>query len=278
MAVPPSTPPDTGTPDAHRGWHGSGLGTQVLVLTARSLRALRKNRQLIVFSLIQPLVSVTLFSQVFGSLTRLPGFPPGVSYLDFLLPAVLVTTAMSSGTASGSALIFDIKQGVVARFRSMPIHLASVLIARSLTNLIRTTLQLLITLLVATVLFGFRAAGGGSGVLGAILLALAISYGISWTFLAIGLWTADAETLQTITAIVLPPLTYSSSAYVPLAFLPGWMQALAAVNPVTYAVGGARGLTLGMPVTSTVLIALTTSAVIAVAAATLAIRDFGHAI
>lgn len=257
-----------------RGWHGSGFGTQVLVLTARSLRALARNPRMIVFSLAQPLVMLTLFSQVFSSIAKTPGFPTGVSYIDYLLPAILITTAMGAAMTSGAGLITDMTNGMVARFRSMPIQLATVLIARSLADLVRTAVQLLIMVVAASLVFGFDPAAGIPGVLGAMLLALVVGWSLGWVFLAIATWVRNAEAMQTVSFLAMFPLMFGSSAYVPLRGLPGWVQVVAKANPLTYAIDGARGLTLGTSAAATVGAALATCVVIAAVGAALAIRGF----
>jgi ABC-2 type transport system permease protein len=89
---------------------GSGVLTQVQVLTGRALRRLRDPR-LIVLSLLQPLIMLTLFSQVFRNIVHSPGFPPGVSYIDYLLPAILVTTGSQAAMWSGSGLVTDLRNG-----------------------------------------------------------------------------------------------------------------------------------------------------------------------
>jgi ABC-2 type transport system permease protein len=255
-------------------WHGTGVATQVLVLTGRSLRAIARDPRLIVFSLLQPLVMLALFSQVFSSMARTPGFPAGVSYINYLLPAILVTTGIGSALQSGVGLVTDMKSGVLARFRSLPIRLGSVLVARSLADLVRAAGQLLLMVFFATVLFGFSPAGGWAGVAGALLLGLAVSWGLAWVFLALASWLRNAETMQSVGFLAMFPLMFASSAYVPLSGLPGWLRAIAKFNPLTYAVDAARNLALGMPVGTGVLAALFTSLLIALLGMGFAIPGF----
>ncbi|ONI85613.1 ABC transporter permease [Saccharothrix sp. ALI-22-I] len=254
-------------------WRGTDFGTQVLVLTQRSLRTLVSDPRMIVFSILQPLIMLTLFSQIFASIANTPGFPQGVAYIDFLMPAILVNTAMQSALQAGVGLVTDMKNGVLARFRSLPIRSGSVLVARSLSDLVRTAAQLLLMLVFAVVVFGFSPAGGVVGIAGALALSLAVGWGLGWIFLAIAAWLRNAELMQTVGFLAMFPLMFASSAYVPIDGLPSWLQAVANVNPLTFAVDAARALALAQPVTG-VVGALVTSAVLAAAGWIAAVRGF----
>ncbi|MGH3632617.1 MAG: ABC transporter permease, partial [Mycobacterium sp.] len=244
------------------------------VLTARSLRAIIVDPRMIVFSLLQPLVMLTLFSQIFSSIAKTPGFPTGVNYIDYLMPAILVNTAMGSAIQSGSGLVTDMKNGVLARFRSLPVNTSSALIARSLSDSVRTGIQLLIMLVFAWLVFGFDPAGGVLGTLVAWALGIIVGWGLSWVFLAVASWLRNAEIMQMAGFLLMFPLMFASSAYVPIAGLPGWLQAVAKVNPMTYAVNGARQLALNMPVTSAVPWAVVTSLALAAIGGFFAVRGF----
>jgi ABC-2 type transport system permease protein len=260
-------------PAGPASWRGSSLGTQVLVLTARSLRALVRDPRMVIFSVLQPLIMLTLFSQIFASIAHTPGFPAGVNYIDYLMPAILVNTAMQSALQAGVGLVTDMKNGVLARFRSLPIRLGSVLVARSLSDLARATVQLMIMLIFAVVLFGYAPAGGALGTLAALALALVVGWGLGWAFLAIASWLRNAELMQTVGFLAMFPLMFASSAYVPINGLPGWLQAIANVNPLTHAVDAARGLALAHPANG-VVAAVVTSLVIAAVGATFAVKGF----
>ncbi|MEV8439450.1 ABC transporter permease [Actinosynnema sp. NPDC051121] len=254
-------------------WRGTDFPTQVLVLTQRSLRTLVSDPRMIVFSILQPLIMLTLFSQIFAGIANTPGFPQGVAYIDFLMPAILVNTAMQSALQAGVGLVTDMKNGVLARFRSLPIRSGSVLLARSLSDLVRSAAQLTLMLVFAVVVFGYSPAGGVVGTVAALALALAVGWGLGWIFLAIAAWLRNAELMQTVGFLAIFPLMFASSAYVPITGLPGWLQAIANVNPLTFAVDAARSLALAQPV-SGVVGALVTSAVLAVVGWFAAVRGF----
>jgi ABC-2 type transport system permease protein len=254
-------------------WHGSSYPTQVLVLTGRSLRALLRTPALVCFSILQPLIMLTLFSQIFGSITSTANFPPGMSYINYLLPAILVNTAMQSSLASGIGLVQDMSNGVLARFRSLPIRPSTVLLARNLSDAVRTAFQLVLMIAFGVLVFGFRPDGGTLGTLAALGLALVVGWALSWVFIAIAAWVRKAELMQTVGFLAMFPLMFASSAFVPVSGLPGWLQAVAKVNPLTYAVDAARSLALAHPVTG-VAGALVTSGVIAAIGAFFAVRGF----
>ncbi|MGH3973935.1 MAG: ABC transporter permease [Pseudonocardiaceae bacterium] len=250
---------------------GSGVLTQVRVLTGRALRRLRDWR-LIVLSLLQPLIMLTLFSQVFHSIVNSPGFLPGVHYIDYLLPAILVTTGSQAAVWSGSGLATDLRNGALARFRTLPMSMTSLLVARSLFDLARNAIQLIVVVVAGVALFGYAPAGGIVGTTLALLIGLAVGLGVSWVFIALASWVRNVELMQMIGYVVIFPVMFASSAFVPIAVLPPWMQAIATVNPLTYAVDAARGWALADPALGTTVNALLTAAILTVGSAAIAAR------
>ncbi|SFT47114.1 ABC-2 type transport system permease protein [Actinopolyspora lacussalsi subsp. righensis] len=267
----PRTGAQQSAPD-RTNWHGAGVWTQIVVLTGRSLRAVLKDPRIVVFSLLQPLIMLTLFSQVFGK-ALMSSIQTG-SYINYLMPAILVTTGIGASLQSGVGLITDMKNGVLGRFRSLPIRMGSVLLARSLADLFRTAVQLVILLGAAAVLFGFSPKGGFLGTFSAWLLALLVSWSLTWVFLAIASWVRKEEVMQSVGFLAMFPLMFASSAFVPLDALPDWLSIVARINPLTYAVDASRDLSLAMPVGTGVLSAVGTSAVLLVVGAFFAVKGF----
>ena len=260
---------DPVTAPAPSRWAGSGALTQVQVLTGRSLRALRDPRML-VMSLLQPLIMLTLFSQVFRGIAQTPGFPPGVDYIDYLMPAILVTTASQAAMWSGAGLATDLKNGALARFRTLPISMTSVLVARSLFDLARSAIQLIVLATAATVLYGYSPAGRITGTAAALLIGLAVGAGLSWVFLALASWVRNVELMQMLGFVVIFPLMFASSAFVPVAGLPGWLRVIATANPLTYAIDAARGWALAEPALGSTVGALVAAGLLTVAAGAVA--------
>ncbi|NYH79235.1 ABC-2 type transport system permease protein [Actinopolyspora biskrensis] len=263
-----------GTEHERRHWHGANVWTQITVLTGRSLRAVLRDPRIVVFSLLQPLIMLTLFSQVFGKALMGSIASQTDSYINYLMPAILVTTGIGASLQSGVGLITDMKNGVLGRFRALPIRLGTVLVARSLADLFRTAVQLVVLLLAATVLFGFAPEGGLAGTVSAWLLALLVSWSLTWVFLAIASWVRKEEVMQSVGFLAMFPLMFASSAFVPLDALPGWLRIVARVNPLTYAVDASRDLCLALPVGSGVWSALGTSVLLLVIGAVFAVRGF----
>lgn len=255
-------------------WRGTSVTNQIGILTGRSLRALVSDPKLVILSLLQPLIMLLLFSQVFGSMAGTGNFPAGVTYINYLMPAILVTTGVGAALQSGIGLVTDMKNGVLGRLRSLPVNNMSVLVARSLADLVRTGVQLLLLLVAATLLFDFSPAGGVPGVLLAFLLALAVSWALSWVFLAVGAWLRNAESMQTVGFLAMFPLMFASSAFVPVDNMPTWLSVVATINPMTYAVDASRNLALALPVGSGVVGALAASAGLLVVGVVAAARGF----
>lgn len=244
-------------------WPTASFGAQVRVLTARSLKSTVADRRLLFFLLLQPIVLLLLFSQVFSAIAALPQVAIYDSYVNFLVPATMVNIGIATAMGTGTGLLAEIYSGFAERLRSMPINLFAVLAARTVADTVRLAALLVVTVLASVALLGFRPAGGVLGVTAALLLTLVVGWCFSWLFVAITTWLRKAETLQTVSFIVMFPLMFSSSAYMPLDAMPVWMQIVSVVNPVTSAIDAVRALALGMPVGWSVYIALTVSGAIA---------------
>ncbi|MEU1311689.1 ABC transporter permease [Streptomyces cinnamoneus] len=267
-------------PDVHGStaphYRGSGMGRQVLVLSGRSLRALR-NPALIIPGLLEPILMLTVFSQVFKSVAQASSFPAGVSYIDYLLPAFLISSAVSSGLKSGVALTTELGNGIIARFHAMPIRSASVLIGRSIADTTLSSVNLLVMLVAGTLVFGFDPAGGLLGTAGALLIAVMLSWSLGWVFMAMAGWLRRPEAMQPIGGIVNLVLMFASNAFVPVDSLPGWLRAFASVNPMSHAISAARDLTLDEGGFSSALVPCGLCVALVLVAAPVAVRSFRRA-
>nr|AIW62984.1 ABC transporter [uncultured bacterium BAC-AB1442/1414/561] len=255
-------------------WQGTNIIIQVLVLTGRSLRALIRNPQLLMISLAQPVVFLVLLTQVFSSLASADNFPAGITYVDFLMPAFIAVSGLSAASEAGVGLTTDMRSGVLTRFRSLPVSNIAVLFARSIAEVVRNILVITLLVVLAVLLFDFDPPGGFSGVLLAGLLSVAVSWGVVWIFLALGAWLRTAEGMQALGFIALFPLMFVSSMFVPVANLPGWLQAVAKVNPVTYVVDASRNLAFELPVGNSAVLALVASVALTAIGMTAAIIGF----
>jgi ABC-2 type transport system permease protein/oleandomycin transport system permease protein len=167
-----------------------------------------------------------------------------VSYVNFLLPGIIVQTAIFGALITGIGLTEDIKAGVVDRFRSLPIARSAVLLGRTAADMVMNVLTLIVMVLVG-VAVGFRPSEPVYDLVLAFALVLAFSYVFSWISAFVGLSVRDPETAQSAGFIWVFPLTFASSAFVPTSSMPGVVQAFAEVNPVTLCVDTVRALTIG---------------------------------
>jgi ABC transporter DrrB family efflux protein len=212
------------------------------VVSVRNLRHFVRQPDLLIFSTIQPIMFVLLFTYVFGGAIS-HSLPAGVSYIEYLLPGILVqsVTFRSSQTAVG--LSDDLKLGVIDRFRSMPMARSAVLIGRTAADFVRNVLIIALMIIVGYII-GFRFQAGIAQALGCVVLVSAFGLALSWIFAFVALTVRGAEAAQTAGFVVLFPLVFASSVFVPVSTLPGWLQAVAKVSPVTLTANAARSLAL----------------------------------
>ncbi len=214
-----------------------------LLVTGRNTRHFLRQPQLVLFSTIQPVMFIILFSAVFGGAVG-GSLPEGVSYVSFLMPGILIQSAAFRASQTAVGLAEDMKQGVIDRLRSMPMSRAAVLVGRTAADLVRTVFVVLLMIAVGY-LVGFRFTQGVLAALGAVAVVCLFSLALSWIFAFVGLVSDGAETAQSAGFVVIFPLAFASSAFVPIETMPGWLEAFASVSPVTMAVDAARALSLG---------------------------------
>lgn len=241
--------------DADDWGAGSSFGTQLLVLSARSLRFAFSDYRLVLFGLLQPVVILLLFSQVFSSVGNMPGVVEYQGYINYLMPATMVMIALTTAVSSGVAVLAEIYTGFIGRLRTMPVNLLAVLFARTVADAFRLAVQLVAAGLAGIWLLGFEPAGAWQ-MAAALALSVAVGWGLSWVFIALATWQSKPELMQAATFFVMFPLMFGSSAYMPLDAMPTWIRVVSAVNPMTYAIDATRALALGHPVGSALLAAV----------------------
>ncbi|MGW7355333.1 ABC transporter permease [Streptomyces sp. NPDC054802] len=261
-------------PPRRHEWPDSSVFLQIRVLTARSLRSMVTDPGVVLFGLLQPVIILFVLTQVFSKMGAPPHFPAGITYLDFVLPAVLVDNAVQSAVQSGVGLVDDLKNGVVARLRSLPIMPSSLLVARSLANLVRSAVQVVVILALASGVLGYAPNGGAADLVASVGLTLFMSWSLGWAFIAAGAWLRRAEPMQNLAVIAILPMMFASSAYIPVEDLPDWLAAVAGVNPLTYAIDATRALALGIPGADAIVPALVIGSVLAAVGGALAVLGF----
>ena len=213
----------------------------IALVARRNLKKVQRSPGLIIFSTIQPLMQLVLFVFVFGSIANIG---PGESYRDFVVPAVLVQAIAFAAMGSGVGIAYDLQSGMIDRFRSLPIARSAFLVGRTLSDSFRLGLQSLL-LVAASLVIGFRFHNGLLAAVGMVIVIIMFGMALTAFSAWVGLAVKDPETVQPAVFIPVLPLVFTSSAFAPVSRLPGWMQAVAKVNPVTAAIDTARGLALG---------------------------------
>ena len=244
-----------------------------LTIGWRNLLTLRRNPRLLVFATVQPVIFVLMFRYVFGGAIHVPG----VSYVNFLMPGIFVQTIVFGSLNTGVGLAEDLQKGLIDRFRSLPMARSAVLMGRTLADLVRNAFVVVLMCLVG-VLVGWRPSGTPIEVLAGVGLVLAFSYALSWLFAIVGLASKDSETAQAASFPILAPLVFASSAFVPIASMPGWLQAFAKHQPVTAVVNAVRVLTLGGPVAGHLFSAVAWIVAIVAICAPMAVRRYRRAV
>ncbi len=237
-------------------------------MTRRNLLRLSRTPQVIVFSTIQPLMFVFLFNFVFGG-----SIDTGISYINYLIPGVLVQTALFAGSNTAIGLAQDLESGAIDRFRSLPMRRSAVLIGRTLADGVRSLITVVVIIIVGLIL-GFRPDGGLLALLAGILIGLLFAQAFTWVFTLMALKVKDVEAVQAAAFVPVFPLVFAASTFAPVENMPDWLQAFASRQPVTLTADTMRALFNGTEVGSSLFWALVWIVGIFGVAAALAIRTF----
>ena len=221
--------------------------SDTLVLARRSILRIRRQPDLLVGFTIQPVMFVLLFVYVFGGAIQTPGF----EYVDFLMPGIIVQSMAFGGFVTALGLAEDLKKGLIDRFRSLPMSRAAVVTGRILADVGTNIVQLVVMIGVGLAV-GFSFSTGVLKVIAGIALLLLIGYAFSWVFAFIGLTASSPEASNAYGFTILFPLTFVSSAFVPVESMPSWLESFAEHNPFTTMVDAMRALFLGTPAGSDV--------------------------
>jgi ABC-2 type transport system permease protein len=217
----------------------AGLATSWLIVARRALRRFVRTPQLIVLGTVQMSLFMLIYRYMFGGAID----TGGIEYVDFLIPGFVTTGVLFTGIGTAVAMAQDVEEGFVDRLRSMPIPRSAVLAARAIADTAILTWSLGFTVAIGFVV-GFQLHGSVLEGLAAFGLVLVFGYAFVWVFIALGLVAGNAQGAQGMGMIVFP-FAFISSAYVPVATMPGWLRAFAEHQPLTYMVDSVRALTLG---------------------------------
>ncbi len=187
-----------------------------------------------------------LFNYVFGGSIGQSIKIPGVEYIDYLLPGIVIQMVLFGGVQTGIGLAEDMGKGIIDRFRSLPMSRGAVVAGRAVSDAIRN-LTVIIIMVAVGYLIGFRFLEGWGSAICMVLVSIIFGFGFSWIFAYIGMKVKDSETAQLASFFLIFPLTFASAAFVPVSTMPEWLQAFARNQPVTFAVESARHFAIGIP-------------------------------
>jgi ABC-2 type transport system permease protein len=199
----------------------------------------------VAFNLLNPIILLIFMGGAFQGLARASISPDGlgVDYRSYLLPGILALTAFGNSMAGGIPLLFDRENGFLVRLMSAPISRASILVSRFLAVNLSTLLQCLLVLALGF-LFGVRIATGLGGVAALLAIGLLLGFGVTMISLMLAFRFENHGDFFAVMGLTTLPLTFLSSAFVPLDMMPAWMRLAAQINPMTYAIDAMRALIL----------------------------------
>ena len=252
----------------------TGAVSDTAAMTWRGLLTYIRVPQLLVFSTIQPVIFVLLFRYVFGGVVE---DDIAVPYVDYLLPGVFVQMTVFGAMTTSVGIATDLKSGLLERFRSLPMARSAVLAGRTMADLFRNLFVIVLVMLVGFAV-GFRVHTDVVGALAGMGLVLLFAYSLSWVFAGVGLAVGDPETAQAAAFPLVAPLIFASSAFVPVARMPGWLQPFAEHQPVSVTASAVRALMIGGETATYVWQSLAWIVAIVAVAAPLAVHRYRRAV
>ena len=251
---------------------GGSIVTHTAWMTGRQLKAITRQPAYIVIMLIQPVIWLFLFGSLFRKVVELPGFG-APSYLDYLVPGVVVMSALSASMWSGMTVLEEIDRGIMDRFLVLPLHRSAIINASAVLQSLIIALQSVIIVLLGLA-GGAHYAGGVGGVL--ILVAVSVLVAILFSAFSntVGMLARQRETIIGINTFLLLPLTFLSSAFMPKELMPHWMQIVASCNPVNWALEAGRSAMSANPDWARVAVQGGGLALLAIAVTALSVLTF----
>jgi ABC-2 type transport system permease protein len=218
---------------------GAGFWPSSVAVARRTVRKFVRTPQLLALATVQSALFLVIFRYIFGGAINVDGLP----YVDFLVPGFVTAAVLYSGMGAAAGVAEDLEQGFLDRLRSLPIPRAAVMAGRCLADTALVTWSLAVGAALGFAV-GFRLHGSVAAGLAAFGLCVLFSFAFEWLFITIGLVAGNAQAAQGISVLV-TPLTFVSSAFVPVSSMPGWLQPFAEHQPLTAMVNAVRGLAGG---------------------------------
>jgi ABC transporter DrrB family efflux protein len=203
--------------------------TDAFLIARRNLSHIRRTPEKLLDVTVQPIIFVLLFGYVFGSAVSLPG---DASYIDYLMPGIFVLTMVGTLGATAVGFATDMTQGVVDRFRSLPIAGASILLGRAVADIVETSLGLCV-LTICGLVAGWRPHQDARSTVAAFGLLLLLAFAMNWVGVFVGLSVRAPEAVNTLGTLILFPLMFLSNTFVPTQGMAPWLRTLAEWNPMS---------------------------------------------
>ena len=256
---------------ARRGGAGrvSRLVSDTAVVAGRNLTRIKRAPDLLTAFTIQPVMFLLLFVYVFGGAIRTPGY----AYKDFLLPGILVQNVAFGGFVTALGLNEDLSKGLIDRFRSLPMARPAVLAGRTLSDVVTNSLSIVVVLTTGLII-GFSFHASALEIVAGIAILMLFGYAFSWVFALLGMLVSSPEAANSLGFIAVFPLTFISSAFVPVESMPAALKWFAKINPFTIEVNALRALWVGAPAGNYVWGAVVWSFAILAFFAPLAVRRY----
>jgi ABC transporter DrrB family efflux protein len=246
--------------------------SDTIVIAKRNLLRVPRQPDLLLAYTIQPVIFIVLFVYVFGGAINTPGY----DYVDFLMPGIITQSIAFGGFVTAIGLNEDLRKGLIDRFRSLPMARSAVLAGRTLSDIALNAFSLVVMVAIGYVV-GFNFDSPVYEVLLGVVLLLLFGYAFSWLFALMGMVASSPESAQSVGFLVIFPLTFASSAFVPTDSMPSWLEAFADVNPITIVVNAIRALWLSSPADDYVWQAFAWSIGLTLVFAPLAVRAYRRA-
>jgi ABC-2 type transport system permease protein len=249
-------------------------------MSQRHIRFMRRQPWFVVITLIQPVIWLLIFGSLFRSVTEIPGFGVQGTYLDYLVPGIIVMTALMGSGWAGMGFIEDIDRGVLDRFLAGPTHRSSLIVGRMAYEATALAIQALIMGGLAWLL-GAEFASGTLGFAVLVGIGILVAFAFASLSCAMALLIRQRESVIGVNTMLTLPLTFLSAAFMPLALVPDWIATVARLNPINWAIEAGREALLASPDWGAILVrvgGLGIVALLAIAFATRAFRSYQRSI
>ena len=198
------------------------------IVAKRNLIKIKRVPDILVWTLMSPIMFVVLFAYVFGSSIKIPG----VSYREYLIAGVFVQTVIFGSTFTGVGLADDMTKGIIDRFRSLPMARSAVLVGRTTSDIVFNSTSIFV-MSVTGLIVGWRIRTNPLSAIGGFLLLLLFAYAMSWILAYVGLKVGKVEVVNNASFMFIFPLTFIANTFVRSDFLPGPLKTFAEWNPVS---------------------------------------------